>query len=60
MGINIGMNGERLTGDKIWIEDYKDSSDFNIIQKPRIGINYAQEDTSLPWGSISTIINMCL
>ena len=49
LGIDITMNKEKLTGDKIWIENYKDSSIFKIVKKPRIGISYSEEDANLKW-----------
>ena len=49
LGINMSINGKKLTKNKIWLENYKDSSDFKIIKKPRIGISYAQGDAKLKW-----------
>ena len=50
LGIDRKLNGEKLTKDKIWIEDrgIKISS-AKIISSPRIGIDYAGEDALLPW-----------
>ena len=34
---------------KIWIEDQSNAPSFEIKQKQRIGIKYAEEDKKLPW-----------
>jgi len=50
MGIDRKLNGEKLTMNKIWIEDkgikIKPS---DIVSSLRIGIDYAGEDALLPW-----------
>jgi len=50
LGIDRKLNGEKLTKDKIWIEDrgIKIAS-AKIVSSPRIGIDYAGEDALLPW-----------
>ena len=50
MGINVSDTGESLKGSRIWIEDRKISvPDKRIAVGPRIGIDYAGEDASLPY-----------
>jgi len=50
MGIDRKLNGIKLNGNDIWIEDQgiKINSQ-KIVCSPRIGIDYAQEDALLPW-----------
>ncbi|WP_162051606.1 DNA-3-methyladenine glycosylase [Pontibacter pamirensis] len=50
MGINKKLYGADLTGNTIWLED-KDIRfpSEEIAAGPRIGIDYAGEDASLPW-----------
>lgn len=50
LGINTTHNGINLTGSSIWLEDHKVA--FNpeeIIESPRVGVDYAGEDALLPW-----------
>ncbi|MDN3585706.1 DNA-3-methyladenine glycosylase [Pedobacter aquatilis] len=50
LGIDRSFNGKDLSGNKIWIEDYKiNYMDSEIIAAPRVGIAYAQEHALLPW-----------
>jgi len=50
LGIKLEHNGCPLDGSEIWIEDRKAAiSSENIIAGPRVGIDYAGEDASLPW-----------
>lgn len=50
LGIGRAMDGEKLTGNEIWIEDpgTKIARD-KIVVTNRIGIDYAGEDALLPW-----------
>ena len=50
LGINYSNSGERLQGNKIWIEDrgIKVSSSQIQISK-RIGVDYAGNDAHLPY-----------
>jgi DNA-3-methyladenine glycosylase len=48
-GIDRSLNGEHLSGDKIWVEDYKNFSKKEILEGKRIGINYAEEFAEMPW-----------
>jgi DNA-3-methyladenine glycosylase len=48
-GIDRGLNGEELLGNKIWLEDYKTFSDDEISAGKRIGIDYAEEYAEKPW-----------
>lgn len=49
LGINMSLNRKDLS-DTIWIEDrgHKLKS-FNIIETPRVGVDYAKEHALLPW-----------
>jgi DNA-3-methyladenine glycosylase len=50
MGIDRNLNGEKLLGGKIWIEDQGVKlRPSDIIRNVRIGIDYAGEDALLPW-----------
>jgi len=50
LGIGIKENGISLSGDKIWLEDRGVIfPETNIKATPRIGVEYAQEDASLPY-----------
>jgi DNA-3-methyladenine glycosylase len=50
LGIDRSMNGKSLMKNDIWIEDIGCKiSSRNIVASPRIGIDYAGEDASLPW-----------
>jgi DNA-3-methyladenine glycosylase len=48
-GIDRGLNGQDLLGNKIWLEDYKTFSNKEIQIGKRIGIDYAQEYAEKPW-----------
>lgn len=47
--IDRSLNGTDLTGDKIWLENYKSFTDAEIATGKRIGIDYAAEDVKKPW-----------
>ena len=49
LGVDMSFNGKSLTLNEIWIEDQARSYSFEIEQKQRIGIEYAEEDKKLPW-----------
>lgn len=50
LGITREHYGIPLTGNKIWIEDKGTVlEEEEIVTGPRIGIDYAEEDASLPW-----------
>lgn len=50
LGIDRSFNKKDLSGEEIWIEDHgiRYTAD-QIIEGPRIGVAYAQEDALLPW-----------
>lgn len=48
-GIDRGLNGEDLLGDKIWLEKGREFSESEIAVGKRIGIDYAAEDAEKPW-----------
>jgi DNA-3-methyladenine glycosylase len=50
LGIDRKWNGKLLSGTEIWLEDLgKKISPGKIAASPRIGIDYAGEDSLLPW-----------
>jgi len=50
MGIDRRMNGKFLLDNEVWIEDVGNKiASRNIIAGPRVGIDYAGEDATLPW-----------
>lgn len=50
LGIFTKHTGEKLTGNKIWVEDMNITvNDHEIITGPRIGVEYAKEDALLPY-----------
>ena len=50
LAIDQKLNGELLDGENIWIEDSKVNIDEkDILSSPRIGVDYAKEDASLPY-----------
>lgn len=50
MGIDLALNREDLTGNRIWIEDQgRKLTDDEISSGPRIGIDYAEEYRHVPW-----------
>ena len=50
LGIDRKWNGKSLVGNEIWLEDLgKNISAARIVRGPRIGIDYAGDDASLPW-----------
>lgn len=46
LGMTLNMDGLVL-GDEIWLEGYLNPKNISIIKKPRIGVNYAEEDAKL-------------
>jgi DNA-3-methyladenine glycosylase len=50
LGITKKINKMKLTSSVIWIEErgLKIAKD-NIIESPRVGVDYAEEDAFLPW-----------
>ena len=48
-GIDRRLNGENLSGEKIWVEDHRAFSTKQIAVGPRVGIDYAGEDADKPW-----------
>lgn len=50
LGITTKLNGEDLTGNKIWLQDEGIKIiKQNIIACPRVGVDYAGEDAKLPY-----------
>lgn len=56
LGIRTCMTGTDLSGDRIWIEDRGIGPDAASIRSgPRVGVDYAGEDTALPYRFIATV-----
>jgi len=49
LGIDRLYNGEHLSGDRIWVEEYKKIKPSEIAAGPRVGIDYAEEFIEMPW-----------
>lgn len=50
MGIGRQQNGADLTGDSLWIEDRGIMVPASqVVDSPRVGIDYAEGDALLPW-----------
>jgi len=49
LGIDIYSNGEKLTDNKIWIQDSKNIKKSEIVSGKRIGVDYAGDDSNLKW-----------
>ena len=48
-GITRDLNGEDLTGDRIWVEEYQAIKRSAVATGPRVGIDYAEEFANEPW-----------
>jgi DNA-3-methyladenine glycosylase len=49
LDIDRSLNGEHLSGERIWVEEYRDFKPAEISSGPRIGIDYAEEFVDMPW-----------
>lgn len=49
LGIDRFYNGEHLSGDRIWVEEYRNIKPSEIAAGPRVGIDYAEEFIEMPW-----------
>lgn len=49
LGIDRSYNGEHLSGDRIWVEEYENIMKSQISSGPRVGIDYAEEFVEMPW-----------
>ena len=49
LGITRDLNGEHLMGDRIWDEEYRRIRKNEIVNGPRVGIDYAEEFADMPW-----------
>ncbi|MEQ9465883.1 MAG: DNA-3-methyladenine glycosylase [Ekhidna sp.] len=49
MGINVGMSGQDLLSEEIWIGKSERNEEFEILSDTRIGVEYAEEDALKPW-----------
>ncbi len=47
MGIDRGLNGEDLRGERVWLENIRTFADGEVAVGKRIGIDYAGEDAHL-------------
>ena len=48
LGLSLQQNTNSVCSDEIWFEK-EVIKPINIVETTRIGIDYAEEDTSLPW-----------
>lgn len=49
LGITRDLNGEDLSGDRIWVEEHRSFKKSEIAIGPRVGIDYAEEFVDMPW-----------
>ena len=49
LAIDRNYNGEHLSGDRIWVEEYRNFKKSEITSGPRVGIDYAEEFVEMPW-----------
>src|SRR4051812_36737572 len=49
LGIDRSLNGEDLSGERIWVEEFRSFKVGNISSGPRVGIDYAEEFIDMPW-----------
>ncbi|NLR78351.1 DNA-3-methyladenine glycosylase [Chitinophaga eiseniae] len=49
LGIDAALNGEQLTGNRIWIENAPAIADAQILAGTRVGVQYAGADALLPY-----------
>lgn len=48
-GINRSSNGADLSGDQLWVEEYRSFAPEQISVGKRVGIDYAGDDAENPW-----------
>jgi DNA-3-methyladenine glycosylase len=49
LAIDRSYNGEHLSGDRVWVENYRNFKPSEIESGPRIGIDYAEDFIEMPW-----------
>jgi DNA-3-methyladenine glycosylase len=49
LAIDRSYNGEHLSRDRIWVEEFKNFRKSEIESGPRVGIDYAEEFVDMPW-----------
>lgn len=49
LGIDRTFDGESFRGKRIWLENFREFPDAEIITGPRVGIDYAEEFANMPW-----------
>ncbi|MEC5145056.1 DNA-3-methyladenine glycosylase [Chitinophaga sp. 212800010-3] len=49
MGIDLHLNGSRLSGNKIWVEQHSPVSHIDMAADTRVGVQYAGADAFLPY-----------
>ncbi len=60
LGITTDLTGTNLLGNQIWIEDHKIFvADEEIATGPRVGIDYADEDSTRPYRFIVDHKSLC-
>jgi len=59
LGITTDLTGTNLLGDQIWIEDHQISvADEEIAIGPRVGVDYADEDSTRPYRFVADLENL--
>ena len=48
-GVDRSLNGADLSGDQMWVENYRSFAPDEVSIGKRIGIDYAEEDAENPW-----------
>ena len=49
LDIDRSYNGDHLSGDRIWVEEYPKVKSSEIAAGRRVGIDYAEEFVDMPW-----------
>jgi DNA-3-methyladenine glycosylase len=49
LDIDRSLNGQHLSGERIWVEEYRNFKTSEISSGPRVGIDYAEEFIEMPW-----------
>lgn len=49
LSIDRSLNGDRLVGRRVWLEDHQMPADNKVAVGKRVGIDYAGDDAEKPW-----------
>ena len=49
LGIDKSYNNLDLSGGKVWLENFKEFADAEVVAGKRVGIDYAEEFAEKPW-----------